>query len=53
MRLVLDIKGLLHAFRSKEEDARVDVDAYMEYCAKAVSLQRDSFGSGSPEAVRS
>ena len=32
--LVLDIKGFLHAFRGKEEDARVEVDAYMEYCAK-------------------
>ena len=30
----LDIKGFLHAFRGKEEDARVEVDAYMEYCAK-------------------
>ena len=32
--LVLDIKGFLHAFRGKEEDARVEVDAYMDYCAK-------------------
>ena len=28
------IKGFLHAFRGKEEDARAEVDAYMEYCAK-------------------
>ena len=27
-------QGGLHAFRGKEEDARVEVDAYMEYCAK-------------------
>ena len=27
--LVLDIKGFLHAFRGKEEDARVEVDAYI------------------------
>eukprot|EP00434_Breviolum_minutum_P025272 symbB.v1.2.022328.t1/scaffold1974.1/size94090/4 len=32
--LVQDIKGFLHAFRGKEEDARAEVDAYMEYCAK-------------------
>ena len=32
--LVLDIKGFLHAFRGKEEDARVEVDAYYDYCAK-------------------
>ena len=32
--LVLDIKGFLHAFRGKEEDACVEVDAYYDYCAK-------------------
>ena len=32
--LVLDIKGFLHAFRGKEEHARVEVDANVEYCAK-------------------
>ena len=32
--LVLSIKGFLHAFRGKEEDARVEVDTYMAYCAK-------------------
>ena len=32
--LVQDIKGFLQAFRGKEEDARAEVEAYMEYCAK-------------------
>ena len=32
--LVLDIKGFLHAFRGQEEDARVEVDAYMGYCGQ-------------------
>jgi len=32
--LVLDLKGFLHALRGKEEDARAEVEAYMEYCAK-------------------
>ena len=32
--LVQDFKGFLHAFRGKEEDARAEVEAYMEYCAK-------------------
>ena len=30
----LDIKGYLHALRGKEEDARVEVDAGIDYCAK-------------------
>ena len=37
--LVLDIKGFLHAFRGKEEDARVEVDAYYDYCASG-GIQR-------------
>jgi len=32
--LVQDFKGFLHAFRGKEEAARAEVEAYMEYCAK-------------------
>jgi len=32
--LVQDIKGFLHAFRGKEEDARLEVDTYMEDCAR-------------------
>ena len=32
--LVQDLQGLLQAFREKEEDARAEVEAYMEYCAK-------------------
>ena len=32
--LVQDLQGLLQAFRGKEEDARAEVEAYMEYCAK-------------------
>ena len=31
---VLNLKGFLHAFRDKEEDAREEVDTYMAYCAK-------------------
>ena len=32
--LVQDLQGLLQAFRGKEEDARAEVEAYMEYCTK-------------------
>jgi len=32
--LVQDCMAFLHAFRGKEEDARTEVEAYMEYCAK-------------------
>ena len=32
--LVLDISGFIHAFRSKDEDARAEIDTYMDYCAK-------------------
>ena len=32
--LVLDINGFIHAFRGKEEDARAEIDTYMDYCAK-------------------
>ena len=32
--LVQDLQGLLQAFRGKEEDARAEVEAFMEYCAK-------------------
>ena len=32
--LVQVYKGFLHAFRGKEEDARAEVEAYMEYCTK-------------------
>ena len=32
--LVLDIKDFVHAFRGKEEDARAEVDTYMDPCAK-------------------
>ena len=32
--LVQDFKGFLQAFRGKEEDARAEVEAYMEHCAK-------------------
>ena len=35
--MVQDIKGFLHVFPSKEEDARAEVDAYMEYCAEVAS----------------
>ena len=31
---VQDIKGFLHIFRGKEEEARAEVDAFMECCAK-------------------
>ena len=32
--LVQNLQGLLQAFRDKEGDARAEVEAYMEYCAK-------------------
>ena len=32
--LVLDLQGLLQAFRGKEADARAEVEAFMEHCAK-------------------
>ena len=32
--LVQDLQGLLQAFRGKEEDARAEVEAFMEHCAK-------------------
>ena len=32
--LVLDINGFIHAFRGKDEDARAEIDTYMDYCAK-------------------
>ena len=35
--LVLDINGFIHAFRGKDEDARAEIDTYMDYCAKAVA----------------
>ena len=28
------VKGFLQAFRGKEEDARAEVEAFMEYCAE-------------------
>ena len=38
--LVQDLQGLLQAFRDKEEEARADIQAYMEYCAKRWQLKR-------------
>ena len=32
--MVLDLHGLLQAFRCKEEGARAEVEAFMEHCAK-------------------
>ena len=32
--LVLDLHGLIQAFRGKEESARAEVEAFMEHCAK-------------------
>ena len=32
--LVLDINGFIHAFRGKDDDARAEIDTYMDYCAK-------------------
>ena len=32
--VVQDLQGLLQAFRGKEEDARAEVEAFMEHCAK-------------------
>jgi len=32
--LVLDIKCFIRAFRGKDENARVEIDTYMDYCAK-------------------
>ena len=32
--LVQDLQGLLQAFQGKEEDARAEVEAFMEHCAK-------------------
>ena len=31
---VLDINSVIRAFRDKEEDARAEIDKYMDYCAK-------------------
>ena len=32
--LVLDINGFIRAFRGKDENARAEIDTYMDYCAK-------------------
>ena len=35
--LVLDINGFIRAFRGKEENARAEIDTYMDYCAKRLN----------------
>jgi len=32
--LVLDLRGLIQAFRDKEASVRAEVEAFMEHCAK-------------------
>ena len=32
--VVLDISGIIYSFRDKDEDARAEIDTYMDYCAK-------------------
>ena len=32
--LVLDIHGFIRAFRGKDENARAEIDTYMDYCAQ-------------------
>ena len=32
--LVQDIKCFIRAFRGKDENARAEIDTYMDYCAK-------------------
>ena len=50
--LVQDIRGFLHALRGKEVDARAEVDAYMEYCAKRWQARRALTSSSDDDSCR-
>ena len=41
--LVQDIKDFLHIFRGKEEEARAEVDAFMENCAKRWPIRESTY----------